>query len=221
MFVVEQDKLRQTNQAIFNGRTSLAVLSEVLNGTNHLRSVRVLVVVPRHDLDLVGVVVATLVFRALFVVVPNFETTVTVPQRTVVVLNPACSYHHYTTFQRRFQVFPVSFSGGIFMRVTTCILICRSSESLGPRGLRRGVCPAQVLSSVRDLAALRGDLGVDFMGGEQIPDGCVVGCLWPLQLFPGGFWIEISPDVFLKSAVGEGRYSFDMEQSTIKDVIHP
>ena len=57
MFVVEQDKLRQTNQAIFNGRTSLAVLSEVLNGTNHLRSVRVLVVVPRHDLDLVGVVV--------------------------------------------------------------------------------------------------------------------------------------------------------------------
>ena len=57
MFVVEQDKLRQTNQAIFNGRTPLAVLSEVLNGTNHLRSVRVLVVVPRHDLDLVGVVV--------------------------------------------------------------------------------------------------------------------------------------------------------------------
>ena len=89
-------------------------------------------------------------------------------------------------------------------------------------GLRRSVCPAQVLSSVRDLAALRGDVGVDFMGGgEQIPDGCVVGCLWPLQLFPGGFWIEISPDVFLKSAVGEGRYSFDMEQSTIKDVIHP
>ena len=98
MFVVEQDKLQQTNQAIFNDRTSSAVLSEVLNGTNHLRSVRVLVVVPRHDLDLVGVVVATLVFRALFVVVPNFETTVTVPQRTVVVLNPACSYHYYTTF---------------------------------------------------------------------------------------------------------------------------
>ena len=107
------------------------------------------------------------------------------------------------------------------MRAITYILIYKSSESLGPRGLRRGVCPAQVLSSVRDLAALRGDLGVDFMGGEQIPDGCVVGCLWPLQLFPGGFWIEISPDVFLKSAVGEGRYSFDMEQSTIKDVIHP
>ena len=129
-----------------------------------MRGVGVLVVVPRHDLDLVGVVVATLVFRTLFVVVPNFETTVTVPQRTVVVLNPACSYHYYTTFQRRFQVFPVSFFAGIFMRAITYILIHQSSESLGPRGLRRGVCPAQVLSSVRDLAALRGDIGVDFMG---------------------------------------------------------
>ena len=164
MFVVEQDKLWQTNQAIFNGRTSLAVLSEVLNGTNHLRSVRVLVVVPRHDLDLVGVVVATLVFRALFVVVPNFETTVTVPQRTVVVLNPACSYQNYTTFRRYFQVFPVSFFAGIFMRAITYIFIYQSSESLGPMGLRRGVCPAQVLSSVRDPAALKSNLGVDFMG---------------------------------------------------------
>ena len=107
------------------------------------------------------------------------------------------------------------------MRVITYILIHQSSESLGPRGLRRGVCPAQVLSSVRDLAALRGDLGMDFMGGEQIPDGCVAGCLWPLQLFPSGFWIEISPDVFLKGMVGERGFLFDMEQSTIKDVIHP
>ena len=50
------------------------------------------------------------------------------------------------------------------MRVITYILIYQSSEILGPRGLRRGVCPAQVLSSVHDLAALRGDIGVDFMG---------------------------------------------------------
>jgi hypothetical protein len=42
-----------------------------------------------------------------------------------------------------------------------------------------------------------------------------------LQLFPGGFWIEISPDVFLKGTVGEGENLFDMEQPTIKDVIHP
>jgi hypothetical protein len=45
--------------------------------------------------------------------------------------------------------------------------------------------------------------------------------LWPLQLFPGGFGIEISPDVFLKGIVGEEGYLFDMEQLTIKDVIHP
>ena len=151
---------------LYSAREELrsAVLHEVLNGTNHLRSVGVLVVVPRHDLDLVGVVVATLVFRVLFVVVPNFETTVTVPQRTVVVLNPACSYHHYTTFQRYFQVFLISFSGGIFMRAIAHILIHHPSESPGPRGLRRGVCPTQVLSSARDLAALKSDLGVNFMG---------------------------------------------------------
>ena len=40
-----------------------AVLSEVLNGTNHLRGVGVLVVVPRHDLNPIGVVAATLNFH--------------------------------------------------------------------------------------------------------------------------------------------------------------
>ena len=50
------------------------------------------------------------------------------------------------------------------MRVITYILICKSSENLGPGGLRRGVCPAQVFSSVRDLAAMKGDPGVDLMG---------------------------------------------------------
>ena len=43
--------------------TQSAVLSEVLNGTDHLRGVGVLVVVPRHDLNLICVVVATLNFR--------------------------------------------------------------------------------------------------------------------------------------------------------------
>ena len=51
-------------------------------------------------------------------------------------------------------------------------------------------------------------------------DRCVAGCLWTLQLFPGGFGIEISPDVFLKGTVGEGGYLFDMEQSTMKEVTH-
>ena len=81
-----------------------AVLSEVLNGTDHLRGVGVLVVVPGHDLNLIGVVVATLNFHTFFVIVHNFETTVTVPQHTVVVPKPACSYQSYTTFRRYFQV---------------------------------------------------------------------------------------------------------------------
>ena len=51
------------SQALLSVRTRLAVLSEVLNGTDHLRGVGVLVVVPRHDLNLIGVVAATLNFR--------------------------------------------------------------------------------------------------------------------------------------------------------------
>ena len=79
-------------QALLSVELWLAVLSEVLNGTDHLRGVGVLVVVPRHDLNLIGVVVATLNFHDFFVIVHNFKTTVTVPQHTVVVPKPACSY---------------------------------------------------------------------------------------------------------------------------------
>ena len=82
-----------------------AVLSEVLNGTDHLRGVGVLVVVPRHDLNLIGVVVATLNFHDFFVIVHNFETTVTVPQHTVVVPKPVCSCYDYITSQRHLQEF--------------------------------------------------------------------------------------------------------------------
>nr|DAL38790.1 MAG TPA_asm: terminase small subunit [Caudoviricetes sp.] len=49
--------LSTTSQALLSVGTQLAVLSEVLNGTNHLRGVGVLVVVPGHDLNLIGVVV--------------------------------------------------------------------------------------------------------------------------------------------------------------------
>ena len=96
---------RRGSKSLFRrSGTQSAVLSEVLNGTDHLRGVGVLVVVPRHDLNLIGVVVATLNFHDFFVTVHNFETTVTVPQHTVVVPKPACSYQNYTTFQRYFQV---------------------------------------------------------------------------------------------------------------------
>ncbi len=71
---------------LYSARKELrsAVLSEVLNGTDHLRGVGVLVVVPGHDLNLIGVVV---------------------PEHTVVVPKPVCSYQNYITFQRHLQGF--------------------------------------------------------------------------------------------------------------------
>ena len=54
---------KRGSKSLFRGSgTQSAVLSEVLNGTDHLRGVGVLVVVPRHDLNLIGVVAATLNF---------------------------------------------------------------------------------------------------------------------------------------------------------------
>ena len=82
-----------------------AVLSEVLNGTDHLRGVGVLVAVPGHDLNLIGVIVAALIFALFQVVLYSFVTTVTVPEHTVVVPKPVCSYHDYITFQRHLQGF--------------------------------------------------------------------------------------------------------------------
>ena len=141
-------------QALFNVRTSLAVLGEVLNGTNNLRGVGVLVVVPRHDLNLIGVVVATLNFHDFFVIVHNFETTVTVPQHTVVVPKPACSYQNYTTFRRYFQVLSqfcvLELSYSLYFFLCTYIFMWLSVPLLGAsgtRGFRRGVCPAQMRSS--------------------------------------------------------------------------
>ena len=77
-----------------------AVLSEVLNGTDHLRGVGVLVVVPGHDLNLICIIAATLNFALFQVVLHSFVTTVTVPEHTVVVPKPVCSYQNYITFQR-------------------------------------------------------------------------------------------------------------------------
>ena len=141
--------LSTASQALFNVRTSLAVLGEVLNGTNHLRGVGVLVVVPRHDLNLIGVVVATLNFHDFFVIVHNFETTVTVPQHTVVVPKPACSYQNYTTFRRHFQgfsqfcVFGFFCISALFMRMDYHVISCSLFGASGTRGVR----PAQMRSS--------------------------------------------------------------------------
>ena len=135
-------------QALLSVRTQLAVLSEVLNGTDHLRGVGVLVVVPRHDLNLIGVVVATLNFHDFFVIVHNFETTVTVPQHTVVVPKPACSYQNYTTFRRYFQVLSkfcvLELSHSLYHFLCASIFMCFSMPLLGAsgaRGCRRGRSP--------------------------------------------------------------------------------
>ena len=142
-----------TPQALLSVELWLAVLSEVLNGTDHLRGVGVLVVVPRHDLNLIGVVVATLNFHDFFVIVHNFETTVTVPQHTVVVPKPACSYQNYTTFRRYFQGFPQFCVFGFFsFPHFLCVWIfmwyrAHSSERPGPGAAAGGVRPAQMRSS--------------------------------------------------------------------------
>ena len=84
-----------------------AVLSEVLNGADHLRSVGVLVVVPGHDLNLIGVVAATLNFCTFPSSSSQFRNNSysTRPDHTVVVPKPVCSYHNYITFQRHLQGF--------------------------------------------------------------------------------------------------------------------
>ena len=64
-----------------------AVLSEVLNGTNHLRGVGVLVVVPRHDLNLIGVVAATLNFCTFPSSSSQFRNNSYSTRHTVVVPN--------------------------------------------------------------------------------------------------------------------------------------
>ena len=82
-----------------------AVLSEVLNGTDHLRGVGVLVVVPGHDLNLIGVVAATLNFYTFPSSSSQFRnnsySTRTYRCRT----KPVCSYYDYITFQRHLQEF--------------------------------------------------------------------------------------------------------------------
>ena len=82
-----------------------AVLSEVLNGTDHLRGVGVLVVVPGHDLNLIGVVAATLNFRTFPSSSSQFRNNSYSTRHTVVVPKPVCSHHDYITFQRHLQGF--------------------------------------------------------------------------------------------------------------------
>ena len=78
-------------------------------------------------------------FSRFFVIVHNFEATVTVPQHTVVVPKPACSYQNYTTFQRYFQgfsqfcVLELSYLlYHFYAHIFSCDLVRHSSERPGP-----------------------------------------------------------------------------------------
>ena len=89
-------------------------------------------------------------FSRFFVIVHNFEATVTVPQHTVVVPKPACSYQNYTTFRRYFQVLSqfcvLELSYSLYFFLCTYIFMWLSVLLLGASGTR-GVCPAQMRSS--------------------------------------------------------------------------
>ena len=87
---------------LYSARKELrsAVLSEVLNGTDHLRGVGVLVVVPGHDLNLIGVVVATLFFTIFSEFLHKFLSTVIVPDKTVVVVHSSLFYLSSFTLYR-------------------------------------------------------------------------------------------------------------------------
>ena len=91
-------------------------------------------------------------------IVHNFETTVTVPQHTVVVPKPACSYQNYTTFRRYFQVLSrfcvLELSYSLYFFLCTYIFMWLSAPLLGAsgtRGCRRGrsPCPDALLRVVR------------------------------------------------------------------------
>ena len=114
-------------------------------------------------------------------IVHNFETTVTVPQHTVVVPKPACSCQNYTTFRRYFQAlsqFCVLESSYLlyhfYARLFLCALACHSSERPEPGASTGGVRPAQMRSSAASFA-------------------------------------EISPEVILGDGVGNSAFLFDME----------
>ena len=147
MFVVEQGKLRQTIQALLSVGTQLAVLSEVLNGTDHLRGVGVLVVVPGHDLNLIGVVAAALNFCTFpsnsSQFCNNSYSTRTYRCRTKNGLFVPRLYHVSTSFAR---IQSVSLLTCIFQISAYIFTTFHGSNTLG-LGLPPGQQLSQALSS--------------------------------------------------------------------------
>ena len=139
---------RRGSKSLF-GRsgTQLAVLSEVLNGTDHLRGVGVLVVVPRHDLNLIGVVAATLNFCTFPSSSSQFRnnsySTRTYRCRTKNGLFVPRLYHVSTSFAR---IQSVSLLTCIFQISAYIFTTFHGSNTLG-LGLPPGQQLSQALSS--------------------------------------------------------------------------
>ena len=131
-------------------RTQLAVLSEVLNGTDHLRGVGVLVVVPRHDLNLIGVVAATLNFCTFPSNSSQFRnnsySTRTYRCRTKTGLFVPQLYHVSASFAR---IWFVSLLTCIFQILTYIFTTFHGSNALG-----LGLPPEQQLSQAFSSEAL-------------------------------------------------------------------
>ena len=124
-----------------------AVLSEVLNDTNHLRGVGVLVVVPGHDLNLIGVVAATLNFCTFPSSSSQFRnnsySTRTYRCRTKTGLFVPKLYHVSSSFAR---IQSVSLLTCIFQISTYILTVFHGSSALG-LGLPSGQQLSQTLSS--------------------------------------------------------------------------
>ena len=166
-------------------RTQSAVLSEVLNGTNHLRGVGVLVVVPRHDLNLIGVVVAALIFCAFpsssSQFCNNSYSTRTYRCRTRTGLSVPQLYHVSASFARIW-----------FVSLLTCIFNSNVYFYSIPRFER-----------LRPRASA---------GAAALPDTLLRSSM-TARLPTCSCWLtEISPDVILSHGVGNVAISFDMEQ---------
>ena len=124
-----------------------AVLSEVLNGTDHLRGVGVLVVVPGHDLNLIGVVAAALNFCTFpsnsSQFCNNSYSTRTYRCRTKNGLFVPRLYHVSTSFAR---IQSVSLLTCIFQISAYIFTTFHGSNTLG-LGLPPGQQLSQALSS--------------------------------------------------------------------------
>ena len=87
------------------------------------------------------------IFALFQVVLHSFVTTVTVPEHTVVVPKPVCSYQNYITFQRHLQCFrQFCIRPAFFSYLKVYFHGTHSSERPGPGApLRRLLCPDALL----------------------------------------------------------------------------